>query len=112
MTLQKPVLPGMETNTEVVREPLDLNKLKQEIDEVFTFQQPLTMAQLNSCLRVQFACRELAKTISEEVPEGKEQTIAINNLLSAALFASHGITRRQVIMGVVSTGIPQSQSQG
>lgn len=95
-------------NTEVNREPVNLEKIKQEIDDVFIFKSPISNQHAESCQKIQNTCKALAQLIADEVPEGKEQTIAINNLLSAALFARHGITRRQVIM--VAMAVPETEN--
>lgn len=86
---------------QVIREPLDPAAVLLEIEEVFTFNPPLTPEQLTACQQIQEACKNLAKGIAKLVPEGKEQTVAINNLLATALWARHGITRRQVTVGAV-----------
>lgn len=99
----KTVLSAM--NTEVSRPPVTPELIKDEINDVFVFNPPLSGQNLTSCQRVQNACRELAHVIAEEVPEGKEQTIAINNLLATALWARHGITRRQVV--VIASASPE-----
>src|SRR5208337_1206463 len=91
-------------NTQVIREPISPEKIKLEIDDVFVFNPPLSFNHATSCQKIQDACKALAQVIADEVPEGKEQVIAINSLLSAALFARHGITRRQVV--VVSCAAP------
>lgn len=86
---------------QVNREPLDPAAIALEIEEVFTFNPPLTPDQLHACQQIQEACKHLAHGIAKLVPEGKEQTVAINNLLATALWARHGITRRQVTVGAV-----------
>lgn len=91
-------------NNEVFRDPVDPQKTRQEIEDVFTFNAPHSKEHYASCQKIQTACKNLAQALIDEVPEGKEQTVAINNLLSAALFARHGITRRQVLM--VSVAAP------
>ena len=85
----------------VDRKPLNLDELILEIDEVFTFRSPSTSKQQDSCQHIQSCCKALAMAIVEMVPEGKEQVIAVNNLLGAALWASHGITKRQVTIVTV-----------
>lgn len=94
-------------NTEVYREPVNPNQLKQEIDDVFVFNRPMTQENAASCARVQNACKVLADIIVQEVPEGRERIVCVNNLLSTALFASHGITRRQVML-VAASPLPES----
>lgn len=101
----KTVLSAM-SNTEVSRPPVTPETLKAEIDDVFVFNPPLTRKNHASCERIQQACRELAHVIAEEVPEGKEQVIAINNLLATALWSRQGITRRQVL--VIASASPES----
>lgn len=92
------------------RPPVSVEQTKQEINDVFVFSVPISAQHTASCERIQKACKALAQAIAEEVPEGKEQTIAINNLLSTALFARHGITRRQVVVvAVVSPDTPCSE---
>lgn len=88
-------------NAEVSRQPYDPATIMQDIDDVFVFNAPLTSDSARACDEIQTACKNLAKLVVDHVPEGKEQTIAINNILSAALFARHGMTRRQVFTGVV-----------
>lgn len=96
-------------NNEVSREPITPETIKAEIDDVFVFNSPLSSQNQASCERIQEACRTLAHAIAEEVPEGKDQTVAINNLLAAALWARHGITRRQV---AVISASPVSLQEG
>lgn len=86
----------------VTREPLAIDETIQEIDDIFVFNPPQTQENLNKCLTIQNACKNLASLIARDVPEGKEQTIAINNLLATALWANHGILRRQVMVVAVS----------
>lgn len=93
-------------NTQVNREPVNPEQTQQDIDDIFVFRAPISQEHSDSCQKVQQACKDLAKLIAQEVPEGKEQTIAINNLLSTALFARHGITKRQVL---VMSAIPQEE---
>lgn len=100
----KSVLPGM--NTETVRQSENIEQVKQEIQDVFVFNAPMSMEHLISCEKIQNACKALAQAIADEVPEGKERTIAINNLLSTALFARHGITRRQIHIGATEKPLP------
>jgi hypothetical protein len=95
---RKSVLSDMKTDSEVIRQPVVLDDIRQEIDDVFVFNPPMSLAHQQSCEKIQTASKALAQVIAEEVPVGKEQTIAINNLLSAVLFARHGITKRQVMM--------------
>lgn len=99
----KSVLSAM--NTEVARPPITPETIKAEVNDVFIFNPPLSGNNLASCQRIQNACRDLALVIAEEVPEGKEQTIAINNLLATALWSRQGITRRQV--AVISIASPE-----
>ena len=93
-------------NTEVYREPTSPTQIQQEIDDTFVFNAPMTQENANSCQQVQNACKALADVIAQTVPEGKERTICVNNILSCALFARHGITRRQVVLMVAA---PESQ---
>ncbi len=86
----------------VTREPVSLEDTLQEIDDVFVFNPPQTHENLNKCLSIQNACKNLANVIARDVPEGKEQTIAINNLLATALWANHGILRRQVMVVAIN----------
>jgi len=89
-------------NAQVPREPFNPEQIKQEINDVFVFNPPLSAIHAATCKKIQNACKELAQLIADEVPEGKEQTMAINNLLAVALFARHGITRRQIVVMAVS----------
>jgi hypothetical protein len=82
----------------VDRPPLNPEELTREIEEVFSFNPPLTVDQNHACQQIQNACKTLAHGILNLVPEGKEQTIAINQLLAAALWARHGICRRSIIV--------------
>jgi hypothetical protein len=86
----------------VTREPVSLEDTLQEIDDVFVFNPPQSQENLTKCLTIQNACKSLASLIARDVPEGKEQTIAINSLLATALWANHGILRRQVVVVAVS----------
>lgn len=89
-------------NTQIEREPLNPEKIRQEIEDTFVFNPPLSSSSAAACAKIQNACKELALLIAYEVPEGKEQTIAVNNLLSVALFARQGITRRQIAVVVTA----------
>lgn len=94
-------------NTEVYRPPTSLAQIKQEIDETFVFNAPLSQDHATSCEKIQNASKALADLIIQEVPEGKERVICVNNILSCALFARHGITRRQVVlMAVAPESVP------
>lgn len=88
------------------REPVSLEETLQDIDDVFVFNPPQTQDNLIKCERIQIACKSLAKLIAQDVPQGKEQTIAINNLLSTALFANHGILKRQIVLVAVGQPTP------
>jgi hypothetical protein len=81
---------------QVNRKPLDTVEIAKEIDEMFTFNNPKTVEQIESCQKIQKSCKNLAQLIIANVPEGKEQTVAVNSVLGAALWASQGITRRQI----------------
>jgi hypothetical protein len=94
-------------NEQVDRPPLDPEALRQEIEDVFTFGIPVTPEQHHACQQIQNACKTLAHGIMQLVPEGKEQTIAINNLLGVALWSRHGITRRSII---VAAGVPWEEA--
>jgi len=83
------------------REPISAEEVEQEVDDVFRFNPPQTQENLNKCKEIQAACKNLALLIIKHVPQGKEQVIAVNNLVSTALFACHGITRRQVVVVAV-----------
>lgn len=97
-------------NAQVYREPISPEQIKQEINDTFTFNVPLSAEHATSCEKVQKACQSLADLIVQEVPEGRERTVAINNLLSAALFSRHGITRRQVVLMVAVAESPITPS--
>ena len=86
----------------VVREPVSPEDVQQELDDVFLFQGSQTQENLTKCQEIQAACKNLALLITKHVPQGKEQTIAVNNLVSTALFATHGINRRQVVLVAVA----------
>lgn len=98
-------------NNIVAREPVNLTEIQQEIEDVFVFRAPISQQHSESCQKIQQACKALSQLIVEEVPEGKERTIAVNNLLSVALFARHGITRRQVLIAPVmhAEDLPESE---
>jgi len=102
----KMVLSNM--NTETARTPITPEDIKAEVNDVFVFNAPMSSQTLASCERIQNACRELALAIAEEVPEGKEQTIAINNLLATAIWARQGVTRRQVAV-MAAMPLPEDQ---
>jgi hypothetical protein len=93
------------SSREVKREPLDVPAIHREIDDIFTFNPPLTQEQFIACQQIQNACRTIAHVITEKAPEGREQIICTNSLLSVALFARQAITRRQVV--VMSTMPPE-----
>lgn len=82
-------------------------KVHMEIDDHFVFNVPLTQEALDTCLKVQTECASLAHLVADATPEGKEQTIAINNILAVALWAVQAITRRQVIITPACTS-PQA----
>lgn len=95
-------------NTEVNREPaLTPQEINQEIDDTFTFNSPISIAHAQSCEKIHLACKSLAQLVVTEVPEGRERSIALNNILSAALFARHGFTKRQVAL-IAATPAPEN----
>ena len=86
----------------VDRPPLDPEQTTQDIIEAFAFSN-LTPEQEADCAEVQDACQKLALLIADKLPEGKEHTVAINNVLAAALWVRHGISRRKpVLMGTTA----------
>jgi hypothetical protein len=93
----------------VQREPLSVEEVCRDIDDVFTFNVPHSQDNLRKCGEIQSICKSFAKKIVLDVPEGKEQTICLNNLLAVALWAAHGITRRQVSLAIVPLP-PESQN--
>ena len=99
----------------VNREPINLEDVRAEIDEIFNIQNPATVDQLLACNHVQELCHQLAQAMTELVPEGRERLIAINNILAAALWARHGITRKQIVICAVpppNSEMPTSCSRG
>jgi hypothetical protein len=105
------VLEGMTKQDEaVVREPIDISAALMEVDETFTFHPPPDQSQTEKCRLVQNLCQQVAQVLVQIVPEGKEQTMAVNNLLAATLFACHGITHRQVGVFVAPPEGATSQS--
>jgi hypothetical protein len=90
-------------NRLVEREPLDPKAVHQKIDDLFTFNEPLTEERRQACQQMSEACQKLAHLIAEKLPEGIEQTVCANSLLSVALWARHGVTRRQVDIVVVAS---------
>jgi hypothetical protein len=94
-------------NAIVYREPISPEQVKQDIDDVFVFNSPMSQEHATSCEKIQAACHQLARVIADEVPEGRERSIAINNLLAVALVSRHGITRRQVLVVGVASPSPE-----
>ncbi len=92
---------NIRTDTEVLREPVSVQEVQDEIDDVFTFNPPQTADNQSKCQNIQSLCKQLAYVIARDVPQGKEQTIAINSVLSAALYSNHGILRRQIVMAAI-----------
>lgn len=82
---------------EVIREPFDPAAPAQEVDEVFQFNTNLTPAQAADCKHIEDYARGLAFDIAALVPPGKCQTVAINGIFGAVLWARQGIAgARQV----------------
>jgi hypothetical protein len=94
-------------NEQANHKPVDLKAVHLEIDDIFTFNAPLTQERQEACDKIQEACKHLAHTIAEALSDSKEQSIAINNVLAAALWVRHGITRRQIVM--VAVPVPDEQ---
>lgn len=93
-------------NSQIVREITDPEQVKRDIEDVFVFNAPQSREVEASCQKIQTAIKQLALAIVDEVPEGRERTIALNNLLSAALFSRHGLTKRQV--AIIAVAAPEN----
>jgi len=88
---------------EVKREPFDAEQFKREVDEMFVFAAAVVLPdQYKACQRIQKACRNLALLLVELLPEGNEQIVCRNTLLSVALWARHAIARRQVMVAAAN----------
>lgn len=71
----------------------------EEIERCFTYHAP-TPDMLPKFQAIRDKAKELAYLIAQHVPDGKEQTIAINNIEAASMWANAGIARRTIQMGV------------
>jgi hypothetical protein len=80
-----------EKDREVIREPLDPAVGAREVEEAFQFNNCPSEKQLKKCAHLEQYARGLAFEIAAVVPQGKFQTVAINNLLGALMWARQGI---------------------
>ena len=100
-------------NYPVERLPLDPQALATDLAALFTFPLTLTPEQQQECQEIDAACLALAQLIAAHLPEGKEHVVAVNNVLSAALWARHGIGNRQpVTLAAGAPLVPESFQKG
>jgi hypothetical protein len=105
-TVSAPVSPpAPPLNYPVDRLPVDLPDMVVELDEVFNFPGTLTAEQEAQCKEIESVCHVAAVIIGFHLPEGKEHTVAVNNILAAALWARYGIARRQPV--ILAAGAPK-----
>lgn len=91
-------------NIEVTREAVNLADAVREVEQEFQFSStPLTNAQAAACNHIEAFGRGMAQDIATMVPPGKEQTIAVNAVLTAVLWARQGITKRTIEMVAVAS---------
>ena len=79
------------------REPYSPENAIREVEEAFVFNNTPTEHQVMRCQHIEKWGRSLAIEIASVVPEGKEKTIAINNVLAAVVWCRHAILLQPTI---------------
>jgi hypothetical protein len=79
------------------REPYTPQATIEEIEKTFVFNNAPTPDQMKMCQHIECWGKALSIEIASLVPEGKEQTMAINNVLAAIVWCRHAICRQPTI---------------
>jgi len=85
------------------REPYSPQAAIEEVEQTFVFNNAPTEDQVKLAQHIETWGKALSIEIASVVPEGKEKTIAINNVLAAVVWCRHAIFRQPTIE-MVSTG--------
>lgn len=91
------------------REPYSPEASIREVEDAFVFSNHPTEHQIKLCQHIETWGKALAVEIASLVPEGKEQTVAINNVLSAVMWCRHGIMKQPTIEFVATGPVPEMQ---
>jgi hypothetical protein len=97
----------MSQSQEVSREPYSPQVVIEEIEKTFVFPTTQTEHQMKLCQHVEAWGKALAIEIASVVPEGKEQIVAINNVVSAVMWCRHAIMRQPTIEFVSTGPVPE-----
>lgn len=97
----------MSKSQEVERKPYNPQDVVNEINESFSFSTDLTEDQKRLCLHIEAFGRAMATEIAHTVPEGREQIIAINNILAAVMWSRHAIIKQPQIVLVATDPVPE-----
>lgn len=89
------------------REPISPETAIRDVEDAFVFNNQPTEHQVKLCQHIESWGKALAIEIASLVPEGKEQTVAINNVLSAVMWCRHGIMRQPTIEFVATGPVPE-----
>jgi hypothetical protein len=97
----------IQKDQEVQREPYSPQVTIEEVEKTFVFNNAPTPDQVKLCGHIEMWGKALCVEIASVVPEGKEQTIAINNVLAAVIWCRHAIQRQPTIELVSSDPVPE-----
>jgi len=89
------------------REPYSPQAAIEEIENAFVFNNSPTENQVKLCQHVEAWGKALSIEIASLVPEGKEKTMAINNVLAAVVWCRHAICRQPTIEFVSTGPVPE-----
>jgi hypothetical protein len=79
------------------REPYSPRAVLEDIEQTFVFNNAPTPDQVKQCEHIEGWAKVLSLEIATQVPEGKEKTMAINNVLAAVVWCRHAIFRQPTI---------------
>lgn len=91
------------------REPYSPQAAIEDVESNFVFNNAPTEHQVKLCQHIEAFGKAMAIEIASLVPEGKEQTVAINNVLSAVMWCRHGIMRQPTIELVATSTPPTNE---
>jgi hypothetical protein len=90
-----------------LREPHSPQVVIEEVEQTFVFNNAPTENQVKLCQHIEAWGKAFSIEIASLVPEVKEQTMAINNVLSAVVWCRHAILRQPTIEFVSTGPVPQ-----
>jgi hypothetical protein len=93
-----------------LREPHSPQAIIEEVEQTFVFNNSPTTDQVKLCQHIESWGKAFSIEIASLVPESKEQTMAINNVLAAVVWCRHAILRQPTIE-FVSTGLVPEMKQ-